>query len=143
MFLKFCLYVAVLVYLQLKMWICLFTKHVLFKIEKYSSFPEDSIVVYVNMEKKYFNYLLKIIPVPWRTSYKLQLIDKIESVMQLMRRKAHFFSNNNEKKEEAKLETFGFKSKHYPGQLRELEHSKKFHLCLKEKFELPQSKRIA
>ena len=63
--------------------------------------------------------------------------------MQLMRRKAHFFSNNNEKKEEAKLETFGFKSKHYPGQLRELEHSKKFHLCLKEKFELPQSKGIA
>ena len=42
--------------------------------------------------------------------------------MKLMRRKAHFFSNNNEKKEEAKLETFGFKSKHYPGQLRELEH---------------------
>ena len=55
------------------------------------------------MEKKYFNYLLKIIPVPSRTSYKLQLIDKIESVMKLMRRKAHFFLNNNEKRKRQNL----------------------------------------
>ena len=37
-------------------------------------------------------------------------------------------------KEEAKLETFGFKSKHHPDQLRELEDFQ---------FELPQSKRIS
>ena len=37
-----------------------------------------------------------------------------------------FFLNNNEKnKEEAKHETFGFKSKHHPFQLRELETFKK------------------
>ena len=64
------------------------------------------------MEKVYFNYLLKNIPLPSRTSYKLQLIDKIESVIKRMRWKAQFFLNNNEKnKEEAKCETFGFKLK--------------------------------
>ena len=40
--------------------------------------------------------------------------------------KAHYFLNDNEKnKEEAKRETFGFKSKHYPGQLRELDNFEK------------------
>ena len=40
--------------------------------------------------------------------------------------KAHFFLNNNEKnKEEAKHETFGFKSKHHPSQLKELDNFKK------------------
>ena len=40
--------------------------------------------------------------------------------------KAHFFLNNNKKnKEEAKHETFGFKSKHHPGQLKELDNFKK------------------
>ena len=64
------------------------------------------------MEKIYFNYLLKNIPLPSRTSRKLQLIDKIESVIKRMRWKAQFFLNNNEKnKEEAKCETFGFKLK--------------------------------
>ena len=43
-----------------------------------------------------------------------------------MRWKAHFFLNNNEKnKEEAKHETFGFKSKHHPCQLRELDNFEK------------------
>ena len=58
------------------------------------------------MEKIYFNYSLKNIPVPSRTSYKLQLIDKIESVIKRMPWKAHFFLNNNEKtrkKRNAKL----------------------------------------
>ena len=37
-----------------------------------------------------------------------------------------FFLNNNEKnKEEAKPETFGFKSKHHPCQLRELDNFEK------------------
>ena len=51
------------------------------------------------MEKIYFNYSLKNIPVPSRTSYKLQLIDKIESVITRMCWKAHFFLHNNEKKQ--------------------------------------------
>ena len=44
-----------------------------------------------------------------------------------MRWKAHFFLNNNEKKnkEEVKRETFGFKSKHHPGQLKELDNFEK------------------
>ena len=72
------------------------------------------------MEKIYFNYSLKNIPVPSRTSYKLQLIDKIESVIKPMYWKAHFSLNNNEKnKEEAKCETFGFKLTHHLCQLRE------------------------
>ena len=72
------------------------------------------------MEKIYFNYSLKNIPLPSRTSYKLQLIDKIESVIKPMRWKAHFSLNNNEKnKEEVKRETFGFKLIHYLCQLRE------------------------
>ena len=51
------------------------------------------------MEKIYFNYSLKNIPVPSRTSYKLQLSAKIESVIKRMRWKAHFFKNNTEKKQ--------------------------------------------
>ena len=49
------------------------------------------------MENIYFNYSLKNIPVPSRIYYKLQLIDKIESVIKRMRWKAHFFLNNNKK----------------------------------------------
>ena len=78
------------------------------------------------MEKIDFNYSLKKIPVPSRTSYKLQLIDKIESVITRMPWKAHFFLNNNEKnKKEMKRETLGFKSKHHPCQLRELDNFEK------------------
>ena len=50
------------------------------------------------MRKIYFNYSLKNIPVPSRTSYKLQIIDNIESVIERMRWKAHFFLNDNEQK---------------------------------------------
>ena len=78
------------------------------------------------MEKIDFNYSLKKIPVPSRTSYKLQIIDKIESVITRMPWKAHFFLNNNEKnKKETKRETLGFKSKHHPCQLRELDNFEK------------------
>ena len=78
------------------------------------------------MEKIYFNYSLKNIPVLSSTSNKLQLIDKMESVIKRMRWKAHLFLNNNEKnKEEAKRETFGFKLKHHPGQLREVDNFEK------------------
>ena len=66
------------------------------------------------------------IPVPSRTSYKSELIDKIEIVIKPMRWEALFFLNNKEKaKEEAKRKTFGFKSKHHPCQLRELDNFEK------------------
>ena len=53
------------------------------------------------MKKIYFSYSLKNSPVPSHTSYKLELIDKIEIAI-----KARFFLNNNEKtkkKESARL----------------------------------------
>ena len=75
------------------------------------------------MEKIYFNYSLKNIPVPSRTSYKLQLVDKIKSVIKHMPWKARFLLNANERnKEEVKNETFQLKSKHHPCQLRKLDN---------------------
>ena len=52
--------VAVLVYVQLKMWVCLFTKHVLFKVEKCSSFPEDTHygIVIFNLQHTEFSRLV-------------------------------------------------------------------------------------
>ena len=47
------------------------------------------------MEKINFNYSLKNIPVPSKSSYKLKLIDKIENVIECMRWKAHFFLNGD------------------------------------------------
>ena len=43
------------------------------------------------MEKINFNYSLKNIPTPSRSSYQLKLIDKIESAFKRMRWKAFFF----------------------------------------------------
>ena len=78
------------------------------------------------MEKMYFNYSLKNIPVPSRTSYKLQLIDKIKSVIKHMPWKARFLLNANERnKEQVKNETFQLKSKHHPCQLRKLDNFQK------------------
>ena len=77
-------------------------------------------------EKIFFKYSQKNIPVPSRTSYKLQLIDKMESVIKRMRWKAHFFLNNEERnKEEMKRENFGFKSEHQICQLRQLDNLEK------------------
>ena len=70
------------------------------------------------MEKINFNYSLKNIPVPSKSSYKLKLIDKIENVNKRMRLKAHFFINGNSK--ETKKEVHGFNSKQDPSQIKEL-----------------------
>ena len=56
------------------------------------------------MGKIYFNYSLKTTPVPSRISYKIQLIDKIESVIKVMRWKAHFFLSNNKKNGSSKTQ---------------------------------------
>ena len=83
------------------------------------------------MEKINFNYSLKNIPVPSKSSYKLKLIDKIESVIKRMRWKAHFFINGDST--ETKKETYGFKSKQYPSQIKELD------MFEKDLFELVKS----
>ena len=59
--------------------------------------------------------------VPSKSSYKLKLIDKIENVIKRMRWKAHFFINGDF----TKTETYGFKSKLYPFQIKELDTFKK------------------
>ena len=72
------------------------------------------------MEKINFNYSLKNIPTPSRSSYQLKLIDKIESVIKRMRWKAFFFLKDNNSNETAR-ETFGFKSKRHPAQITEMQ----------------------
>ena len=78
------------------------------------------------MERINFRYSLNNIPVPSQKLYQLQLIDKIECVIKGMRWKAHFYKNdgNNTSNRMAK-ETYSFKSKHHPGQCKELETFKK------------------
>ena len=74
------------------------------------------------MERIKFDYSLKNIPIPSKSSYQLQLIDKIESVIKRMRWKAHFFlTNTYNANDSVNRETYGFKSKHHPGLRKELE----------------------
>ena len=60
------------------------------------------------MEKINFNYLLKNIPTPSRSSYQLKLTDKIEAVIKRMRWKVFFFLKCN-KINEIWRKSFGFK----------------------------------
>ena len=71
------------------------------------------------MEKKNFNYSLKNIPVPSVTTYKMKLIEKVESVIKRMRWKAIFFTKENK---ELTVENYGFKSKKCPPHIKELEN---------------------
>ena len=74
------------------------------------------------MERIKFGYSLKNMPIPSKSSYQLQLIDKIESVIKRMRWKAHFFlTNTYNANDSVNRETYGFKSKHHPGLRKELE----------------------
>ena len=79
--------------------------------------------VRINMEKINFNQSLKNIPIPSKSSYQLKLFDKIESVIKHIRWKAHFFMSSNVI--ECDKESFGFKSKNCPAQIKELEAFKK------------------
>ena len=82
------------------------------------------------MNSKNFNYSLKNIPIPNKTSYTLSLIDKIEHLIKRMRWKAHFFLNkestpnsteNNESNSQNNAKnTFGFKTRKTPPQITEL-----------------------
>ena len=62
------------------------------------------------MEKKSYDYSLKNIPIPLKTSYDLKLIEKIESVIKLMGWKV-YFSLNERKCESDNKNTFGFRSR--------------------------------
>lgn len=83
------------------------------------------------MNSHNFNYSMKNIPIPDNTSYKLLLIEKVESFIKRIRWKAFFFLNNDEQKtNDASTDSdtqkdiknnFGFKTKNTPPQCTELE----------------------
>ena len=76
------------------------------------------------MEKINFNYSLKNIPIPSKTSYELKRIEKIESVIKRMHWKA-FFHLNKSGKNEIETEKFGFTSRNCPPQCKELQNFEK------------------
>ena len=52
-----------------------------------------NLLILKNMDKTSYDYPLKNIPIPSKTSYNLKLIEKIESVIKRRRWKAYFFLN--------------------------------------------------
>ena len=76
------------------------------------------------IEKISFNYSLKNIPFPDKSSYTLKLMEKIESVVKRMRWKAYFYLNK-ETQEKQQKNTFGFKSWHHSPQYNLLEEFEK------------------
>ena len=78
------------------------------------------------MERMNFGYSLKNIPIPSSTSYKLKLIEKIESFIKRMRWKAHFFLQENEEDQEGmKRENYGFMTRKCPPQCADLDNFEK------------------
>ena len=75
------------------------------------------------MRKINFNYSLKSIPTPTKTSYQLMLMEKIESVIKQMLWKAHFHL----KKDTSNIgyANYGFKTRNYPPQCKELQNFEK------------------
>ena len=76
------------------------------------------------MEKISYDYSLKNIPIPSKTSCNLKLIEKIESVIKRMRWKAYFFLNEGKCQSDNK-NTFGFRSRYHLSQRLELEKFEK------------------
>ena len=74
------------------------------------------------MEKVNCSYSLKNIPTPNERTYKLQLIEKIESFIKNLRWKAILFINNSKETTEscASGSVYGLKSNKCPLQLKEL-----------------------
>ena len=73
------------------------------------------------MERIKFDCSLKNIPIPSKSSYQLQLIDKIKSVIKRMRWKAQIFlTNTYNVNNSVNREIYGFKSKHHPDLRKEL-----------------------
>ena len=75
------------------------------------------------MKKINFNYSLKSIPTPTKTSYQLMLMEKIESVIKQMLWKAHFHL----KKDTSNIgyANYGFKTRNYSLQCKELQNFEK------------------
>ena len=70
------------------------------------------------MEKKAYNYSTKNIPIPSERNYKLQLVEKIETFIKIMRWKAIMY--NAGCKQNRKLEKkYGLKTLHSPKQVKE------------------------
>ena len=78
---------------------------------------------YVNMENNNFNYSLKNILTPTKTSYKLMLMEKIESVIKQMQLKANFYLKKDTSN--TAYINFGLKTGNYPPQFKELQKLKK------------------
>ena len=83
-----------------------------------------NLFILYNMEKISYDYSLKNIPIPSKTSYNLKLIEKIDSVIKRMRWREYFFLNEG-KCESNNKNTFGFRSKYHPPQSFELEKFEK------------------
>ena len=79
------------------------------------------------MERISFNYSLKNIPVPLPPSYKLRLIEKIESVIKRLRWKADFYLNKDDENKNTKTEneTHRLKTRKCPPQCEEMENFKR------------------
>ena len=69
------------------------------------------------MNRILFDYSLKNIGVPSKDTYRLRLIEKVESVVTRMRWIAHFFLNGQSKYER---NNFGLKSKESPPFVKEM-----------------------
>ena len=78
------------------------------------------------MEKISFSCSLKIIPTVTKPkSNQLTLIEKIESFIKRMRRKAHFYLKKNTS--HISYINYGFRTENYPLQSKELQHFEKDH----------------
>ena len=70
------------------------------------------------MEKVNLGYSVKNIPLAYGGTYKLKLVEKIESVIKRMRWKAIFFTARN--KDTPEIETYGLPTEKCPQQVKEL-----------------------
>ena len=75
------------------------------------------------MENNNFNYSLKNILTPTKTSYKLMLMEKIESVIKEMQLKANFYLKKDTSN--TAYINVGLKTGNYPSQFKELQKLKK------------------
>ena len=71
------------------------------------------------MERFNFGYSTKNIPITNKHSYKLQLIEKMETFIKRMRWKAIFMDNQDEKVVN-KADTYSLKTANCPKQVKEL-----------------------
>ena len=75
------------------------------------------------MEKINFSYSLKNIPTPTKTTYHLIFMEKIESIIKRMQWKVHFYLEKDTSN--IAYTNYGFKTRNYPLQCKELQNLKK------------------